>query len=185
MLSSWEEGGTSQSVSRGEKKKFPHMVKSSCLEDSERLLQGEQLLKGPAGTWKKAFCITTPQRLPHLPFGAAVGQLLPAILDSYPSLFGPPFCHPFPFPCTSTGSGSNWTFGLPLLLNQIPPSGPPIPAEQGKVQPDPWSKCILGGREGGWVGGKEDRARDCLPNLPMLVNKTRWRARLKPFLHQS
>lgn len=74
------------------------MVKSSCLEDTERLLQGKQLLKGPAGTWKKAFCITTPQRLPHLPFGAAVGRLLPAILDSYPPSLDPHFAIPSPFP---------------------------------------------------------------------------------------
>ncbi len=36
---------------------------------------------------------------------------------------------------SQTDSGSNRTFGLSLLLNQIPPSGRSFPAEQGKVPP--------------------------------------------------
>lgn len=100
--------------------KFPHMAKSSCLEDTERLLRGEQLLKGPAGTWKKAFCITTPQRLPHLPFGAAVARLLPAILD-------PPHPHPHPRPThTHTPPFSDPHFAIPSPSPVLPQVLDPI-----------------------------------------------------------
>lgn len=82
--------------------------------------------KRPSWLLEKGFYITAPQRLPLS--GKSPGLLAPE--GHFRLLFNTPTQS-----LSQPDSGSNGTFGLPLLFNQIPPSGLSFPAEEGKVPP--------------------------------------------------